>query len=153
MISLLSITAILTCYFVIIPINRSISDAPNRLIGIYESAIVLVGAFIAYKAFFKAKKYLESSVIKRENPIINPNKKDSTERWKEMSEEEKLAQFYDVIVDIIVDKKLSQCQQQDTPQANTNHIEGTQPRTAHTGVRSNTLPATGTTPGGQSETG
>ena len=40
----LGVVIILTCYFVIIPINRSISDAPNRLVGIYESAIVLVGA-------------------------------------------------------------------------------------------------------------
>jgi hypothetical protein len=78
MASLLSITAILTCYFVIIPINRSISDAPNRLVGVYESAILLVGAYIAYKAFFTAKslRYLERSVINQENPII-PNQNHS----------------------------------------------------------------------------
>lgn len=105
MVSLLSIAAILTSYFVIIPINRSISDAPNRLIGIYESAIVLVGAYIAYKAFFKAKKYLESSVVKRENSLTQESK----DQWKEMSDEEKLAEFYSAVVDIIVDKK-SKCQ-------------------------------------------
>jgi hypothetical protein len=148
--SLLAIVAILTSYFIIIPINRSISDAPNRLVGIYESAIVLVGAYIAYKAFFKAKKYLESSVVNRNNPI-NPNSKDSTERWKEMSEEEKVAQFYDVIVDIIVDKN-NQCRQQDTLQPN-GQPQGTQPRDVHIGNRSNTWPAAGTAPGGQPETG
>lgn len=106
---ILGIVAVLTCYFVIIPINRSISDAPNRLIGIYESAIVLVGAYIAYKAFFKAKKYLESSVVKRENPLTDPLSKESKDKWKDMSDEEKLTQFYSAVVDIIVDKK-SKCQ-------------------------------------------
>ena len=101
----LAVVVILTCYFVIIPINRSISDAPNRLVGIYESAIVLIGAYIAYKAFFKAKKYLESSVISRDNPLTDKKSKDE---WKSLSEEEKLAEFYDIIVDIIVDKR-SKC--------------------------------------------
>ena len=104
----LAVVGILTCYFVIIPINRSISDAPNRLIGIYESAIVLIGAYIAYKAFFRAKKYLEKSVISRDNPLTNKKSKDE---WKSLSEEEKLAEFYDVIVDIIVDKR-NKCQVQ-----------------------------------------
>ena len=106
---ILGIVAVLTCYFVIIPINRSISDAPNRLIGIYESAIVLIGAYIAYKAFFKAKIYLESSVVKRENPLTDPLSKESKDKWEVMSDEEKLAQFYSAVIDIIVDKK-SKCQ-------------------------------------------
>ena len=107
---IIGIVAVLTCYFVIIPINRSISDAPNRLIGIYESAIVLIGAYIAYKAFFKAKKYLENSVVKRENPLTDPLSKESKDKWKAMSDEEKLAEFYSAVVDIIVHKK-SKCQE------------------------------------------
>jgi hypothetical protein len=151
---MIGIVAVLTGYFVIIPINRSISDAPNRLIGIYESAIVLVGAYIAYKAFFKAKKYLENSIINRENPLTQESK----DKWKDMSDEEKLAEFYSAVVDIIVDKK-SRCQQQDTPQPNTNTVsvsgqpQGTQPRDVHIRKRSNTWPAVGTAPGGQPETG
>ena len=103
----LAVVVILTCYFVIIPINRSISDAPNRLVGIYESAIVLIGAYIAYKAFFKTKKYLESSVINRKNPFTDPLSQESKDKWKDMSDEEKLAQFYSAVVDIIADKKAS----------------------------------------------
>ncbi len=151
---IIGIVAVLTSYFVIIPINRSISDAPNRLVGIYESAIVLVGAYIAYKAFFKAKKYLESSVIKRENPLT----RESKDKWKDMSDEEKLAEFYSAVVDIIADKK-SKCQQQDTLQPNTNTVpvngqpQGTPPRDEHIGKRSNAWPTAGTAPGGQPETG
>ena len=54
----------LICHFIIIP---SISDALNRFVGIYQSAIVFIGAYITYKAFFKAKK----CAVKFENPLYS----------------------------------------------------------------------------------
>lgn len=42
-------------YLVLIPINRSISDAPNRLIGVYNTVFLIFGVYIAYKTFLKRK--------------------------------------------------------------------------------------------------
>ena len=40
---------VISVYFVLIPINKSISDAPNRLVGIYQSGGFLIATFIVYK--------------------------------------------------------------------------------------------------------
>jgi hypothetical protein len=45
----ISLVVTITCYFVIIPINKATSDAPNRLIGIFQSGGFVFGAFIVYK--------------------------------------------------------------------------------------------------------
>ena len=45
----IGLVVIVTCYFVIIPINKTTSDAPNRLIGIFQSGGFAFGAFIVYK--------------------------------------------------------------------------------------------------------
>ena len=49
----------ITCYFVLIPINKSISNAPNQVISIYESGGFLIGSFLVYKVikyFYREKK-------------------------------------------------------------------------------------------------
>ena len=54
----LGLIATISCYFVLIPINKSISDAPNRIFSIYESGGFIIGSFIVYKIFefFYVKK-------------------------------------------------------------------------------------------------
>ena len=49
----------ITCYFVLIPINKSISNAPNQVVSIYESGGFLIGSFLVYKVikyFYRKKK-------------------------------------------------------------------------------------------------
>ena len=55
----LGLVVTITCYFVLIPINKSISDAPNRVISIYQSGGFVIGSFIVYKIvkyFYKKNK-------------------------------------------------------------------------------------------------
>lgn len=55
---LLALAVIITCYFVIIPINKAISDAPMRIWSIYQSGGFVIGSFIAYKVldYFYGKR-------------------------------------------------------------------------------------------------
>ena len=46
---LLGLVITVTCYFVLIPINKAISDAPNCIVSIYQSGGFLIGSFIVYK--------------------------------------------------------------------------------------------------------
>ena len=54
----LDLVVTISCYFVLIPINKSISDAPNRLYSIYGSGGFVIGSFIVYKIldFLRKKK-------------------------------------------------------------------------------------------------
>ena len=45
--------ALLTCYLVILPITNGLSHLFGRLIDTYHTAIVIVGAFVAYKTFIE----------------------------------------------------------------------------------------------------
>jgi hypothetical protein len=60
----LGLVVTITCYFVFIPINKSISDAPNRVISIYQSGGFIVGSVIVYKIleFFYIKKKKEITI-------------------------------------------------------------------------------------------
>ena len=95
------LTVITTVYFVIIPINKSISDAPDQLAGIYKSGGFLIASFIIYKImsffYYKSKlSSLEKAVLKRREPL-----KHSDENWNHKSDDEKLEEFYEVVVSII----------------------------------------------------
>ena len=93
----LGLIVTVTCYFVIIPINKSISDAPNRLVGIYQSAVVVLAAVVFYRAFLRKKrKPIEKAIKKCDDfPVIKK------EEWKKLSEEEKQDYFYGQVVAIV----------------------------------------------------
>ena len=80
-------------YLVLIPINRSISDAPNRLIGVYQTIFLLLGIYIGYKTFFKRKISLQS-VVENSVKSLSSNKDIDDKRWCSMSKEERLVEFY-----------------------------------------------------------
>ena len=86
-------------YLVLIPINRSISDAPDRLIGVYQSILFLVGVYIAYKTFFKKDISLESVVAESKKSFSSIG---DDERWSSMSKEERLAEFYKTQAEMIM---------------------------------------------------
>ena len=56
---LFGLIVVISCYFVLIPINKSISNAPNRILSIYQSGGFLIGSFIVYnilKYFYSKNK-------------------------------------------------------------------------------------------------
>jgi hypothetical protein len=64
----------ITCYFVLIPINKSISDAPNRIVSIYQSGGFIIGSFIVYKIvkyFYRKKK--DAITIEHIHEILKEN--------------------------------------------------------------------------------
>ena len=100
----LAIVVTITAYFVIIPINKSISDTPDRLAGIFESGAFIIVSFVVYKMlnfFYKSREKtgLERAIIKRAKSLINT----SDETWKNKKEHEKIDELYEVIVHIISD--------------------------------------------------
>ena len=46
---LLGLAVIIVCYFVLIPVNKAISDAPMCVLSIYQSVGFVIGSFIVYK--------------------------------------------------------------------------------------------------------
>ena len=71
---LLGLVALIVCYLVLIPINKAISDAPNRLLSIYQSGGFLIGSFIMYKVidyFYNKKKEEEDEKEKKKEIVYN----------------------------------------------------------------------------------
>ncbi len=83
---------------VVIPISGSISDAPNRLLGFYQTVFILGGAYLVYRSFFKKTPTLESVVKDQEEGMFGNT--DQRNRWKGLSNDEKVAEFYSLIVKI-----------------------------------------------------
>jgi hypothetical protein len=55
----LGLVVTISCYFVFIPINRAISNAPNQILSIYQSGGFIIGSFIVYgilKYFYSKTK-------------------------------------------------------------------------------------------------
>ena len=53
----IGLVVVVTCYFVIITINKATSDAPNHLIGIFQSEGFVFGAFIVYRRLSAFNKF------------------------------------------------------------------------------------------------
>ena len=75
-----SVVATVICYFVIIPLNGSVSNAPNRLIGFYQTIIILLGIFITYKTVIHKKRSgLKRALKNRTEPLLHGKTKSDTE--------------------------------------------------------------------------
>ena len=85
---------------VVVPINNAFSDAPNRLIGFYQSLFILGGAYFVYKNFFKKKPSIES-VVKNRESYIPSERVTNNDKWQQISKDERIKAFYSRIVDII----------------------------------------------------
>ena len=97
---LLIFAGMITAALVIIPISKAFSDVPNRLLGFYQTAIILIGAYLVYRNFFKKKPTLDL-VVKERKEMIPTDTVDSSEKWDQLSKDEKVEQFYTRFVDII----------------------------------------------------
>ena len=99
-----------TAALVVIPISRTFSDAPNRLLGFYETVVVVVGAYLAYKGIFDRKPTFEDAIKKRKQQIpsrrnANGDTNRSNQQNASDSEDERLAAFYDHVVNIVLNYK------------------------------------------------
>ena len=65
----LGLIVIISCYFVLIPINKAISDAPNQILSIYQSGGFLIGSFIVYGIL----KYFYSKFKDKDQKAIGEN--------------------------------------------------------------------------------
>ena len=88
-----------TAALVVIPISRAFSDAPNRLLGFYETVIAVAGIYFAYISFFNKKPTLENAVKKRKKHIL---RQENDSDWQQLSEDERVAVFYDYVVKLAV---------------------------------------------------
>lgn len=96
-----AIVTSITIFFVKIPINKSISDAPDQLAGIYKSGGFVIFSFVTYKMitfFYKSNKPtgIETAITEHKTPL-----KSEQSKWDTMSDDEKIKEVYDVVVDII----------------------------------------------------
>ena len=98
MLFLLILIGMTTAALVVVPISRTFSDAPNRLLGFYETVIVVTGAYLAYKGIFRKKITLEAAVKKRMQHIRHKGNDDD---WQHFSDDEKIAVFYDFVVELV----------------------------------------------------
>ena len=66
---LLGLVVTTACYFVLIPINRAVTDTPSRMLSIYQSGGFLIGSFIVYKVirYFYSKKHEEEEEVTLKN--------------------------------------------------------------------------------------
>ena len=91
-----------TAALVVVPISRAFSDAPNRLLGFYETVIVVAGAYLAYKSFFNKKFTLETAIKKRKRHIrLQGNDSTSNSNWKQLPDDKKVEEFYDYVVELV----------------------------------------------------
>ena len=91
-----------TAALVTVPISKAFTDAPNRLLGFYQTAFVFIGAYVVYKSLVE-KKPLEIAIESRRTPVRNGD----AEQWKNLTKDEKIAELYSCVIDI-----LAQCEHQ-----------------------------------------
>ena len=103
MLLVLLLIGMTTAALVVIPISRAFSDAPNRLLGFYETVVVVAGAYLVYKGIFDKKPTLESAIKKRN---ANGDTNGSNQQYASDSEDKRLAAFYDHVVNIVLNYKV-----------------------------------------------
>ena len=103
----LVLAAMITAALVIVPISKAFSDVPNRLLGFYQTAIVLVGAYVLYRSFFKKTPSIARAVKDREDYIETENIKNK-DKWDQLSNDEKVAEFYSRLVDILANHPIGE---------------------------------------------
>ena len=97
-----STVAIVICYFVIIPLNGSVSGAPHQLIGFYQSIIILLGIFVTYKTVLnKKRKGLKRAIKNWKGPHSNADTA-ATSKWEDLPDEEKDDKFYGMVIDLVM---------------------------------------------------
>lgn len=107
MVTLLLI-GMITAALVTIPISKAFTDTSNRLLGFYQTALVLIGAYLFYRSAFKKETTLESEVEKR---VTHIKQEGNDAHWQALSKHQKLAKVYSHMLDILADYEFKTPQQ------------------------------------------
>ena len=94
----LALIGMTTTALVVIPISKAFTDTSNRLVGFYQTAVVLFGAYFVYLNVFKKKPTLEAAIENRKTHI---QRRENSDRWQNLSKDEKVIAFYSHVIDII----------------------------------------------------
>ena len=99
---ILTLIALVTYVLIQVPINQAFSDASNRLIGFYQTALILIGAYLLYKKFYidKKKPSIQNAVKDRVTHIPSKLAQDDA-TWKHLSKDERVKAFYSRVVDLV----------------------------------------------------
>ena len=92
-----------TAALLVIPISKAFTDTSNRLVGFYQTAVVLVGAYFVYTNVFKKKPTLERVIENRRKHI---QRRESDLQWQNLTSDEKVTVFYSHIVDLLADYEI-----------------------------------------------
>ena len=79
---LYGLTVVIMLYFYFVPTDDSISSIPNQMVVSYQTAILFVGAYIAYASIFKKKSSLQTAL------------RDTHPTWNSLTDQEVLTEFY-----------------------------------------------------------
>jgi hypothetical protein len=90
----------ITAALVTVPISKAFTDTSNRLLGFYQTALVLIGAYLFYRNVFKKNTTLESEVHNRAKDI---KREGDDDYWQTLSKDQKLAKVYSHVLDILAD--------------------------------------------------
>ena len=98
------IVCISVCFFYYLPIHQSISSTSNQIITIYQTGLIILGAAITYKTFFRRRNVYIKALVKNEgnikkNLLCDVEKK---QKWDKSTDQEKLTMFIGhIITDVI----------------------------------------------------
>ena len=98
LILLYGIISISVCFFYYLPINHSISSTSNQIIIIYQTGLVFVGAFIAYKAIFETRNVFVKALDGCKEDLRNLLDEQEEGGWETSTDQEKLTIFYQHII-------------------------------------------------------
>ena len=105
---LLSIVVTVICYFVIIPLNGSVSGAPHQLIGFYQSVIIFLGIFITYKTVLHKKHGSLKHAVKNyqmKNETDTANNVTTCTKWENLPGDERITKFHEMVIDLVFHAK------------------------------------------------
>ena len=83
---LYGLTVVIMLYFYFVPTNDSISSVPNQMVVSYQTAILFIGAYIAYTSVFKKKCSLQTAL------------RETHDNWRSLTDQEVLTEFYKDVI-------------------------------------------------------
>ena len=86
------------CFFIFIPITKSIEDTPTQVYAIYQSIIVVLTALLAYVVVVKPGSF---SITKAVKQALKKTQGKSRDDWMKIGDEERLAEVLTKAVDFL----------------------------------------------------
>ena len=84
----LGLLVFVVAFFVLVPIDNAIDDAPSELFSIEQTVILLLAITVTYKVYSRKSDTLLSFIVRARDDEVNQGGK-ANKDWKKMEEEEK----------------------------------------------------------------